>query len=237
MTVALIFYILIILILFISHGFYLFLMVFIDFLQLDRLVDIIVASPGRLLKHKYQSNVFLSHVNHIIIDEVDTMLTEGFGSDIRAILRSVISRPSASSKSSSSSSSATMNRSNNDGDEKEDDAHNLDDGDNEINSSSSSTNRVRTAKQSLKLQHHQQQLQQQQLQSINHSQQLISTPPVQVIMATATLTKAVRTLIDDVQNGGFNIEFNDPDNLTPRKSRSEDPRVKINIVEVDGVHR
>ena len=193
------------------------------FLQLDRLVDIIVASPGRLLKHKYQSNVFLSHVNHIIIDEVDTMLTEGFGSDIRAILRSVISRPSASSK---SSSTTTTNSSNDDVDEEDDDAYNLDDGNNKIssnNSSSSNSNRVRTAKQSLKLQHHQ--------------QQLISTQPVQVVMATATLTKAVRTLIDDVQNGGFNIEFNDPDNLTPRKSRSEDPRVKINIVEVDGVHR
>ena len=206
-------------------GFLWFLLIF---LQLDRLVDIIVASPGRLLKHKYQSNVFLSHVNHIIIDEVDTMLTEGFGSDIRAILRSVISRPSASSK---SSSSATTSSSNDDVDEEDDDddCDNLDDGDNKISSnsssssSSSSSNRVRTAKQSLKLQHHQ--------------QQLISTQPVQVVMATATLTKAVRTLIDDVQNGGFNIEFNDPDNLTPRKSRSEDPRVKINIVEVDGVHR
>jgi len=214
---------LIILILFISYGFLWFLLIF---LQLDRLVDIIVASPGRLLKHKYQSNVFLSHVNHIIIDEVDTMLTEGFGSDIRAILRSVISRPSASSK---SSSSATTNSNNDDVDEEDDDAYNLDDGDNKISSnsssssSSSSSNRVRTAKQSLKLQHHQ--------------QQLISTQPVQVVMATATLTKAVRTLIDDVQNGGFNIEFNDPDNLTQRKSRSEDPRVKINIVEVDGVHR
>ena len=76
-------------------GLLLYLKVFIVFSQLDRLVDIIVASPGRLLKHKYQSNVFLSHVNHIIIDEVDTMLTEGFGSDIRAILRSVISRPSS----------------------------------------------------------------------------------------------------------------------------------------------
>ena len=200
------------------------------FLQLDRLVDIIVASPGRLLKHKYQSNVFLSHVNHIIIDEVDTMLTEGFGSDIRAILRSVISRPSASSKSCSSATTNSSYDDDVDEEDDDDDAYNLDDGDNKISSnssssssSSSSSNRVRTAKQSLKLQHHQ--------------QQLISTQPVQVVMATATLTKAVRTLIDDVQNGGFNIEFNDPDNLTPRKSRSEDPRVKINIVEVDGVHR
>jgi superfamily II DNA/RNA helicase len=55
--------------------------------QLDKLVDIVVASPGRLLQHHKQGNVFLSQVSHIIIDEVDTMLTQGFGSDIREIIR------------------------------------------------------------------------------------------------------------------------------------------------------
>jgi superfamily II DNA/RNA helicase len=34
--------------------------------------------------------VFFSQVTHVIIDEVDTMLTQGFGSDIRAILRSAV---------------------------------------------------------------------------------------------------------------------------------------------------
>lgn len=39
------------------------------------------------MQHKEQGNVFFSQVNHIIIDEVDTMLTQGFGSDIRDILK------------------------------------------------------------------------------------------------------------------------------------------------------
>ena len=64
--------------------------------QLDRLVDVVVASPGRLMQHKEQGNVFFSQVTHVIIDEVDTMLTQGFGSDIRAILRSAVKvRPDA----------------------------------------------------------------------------------------------------------------------------------------------
>lgn len=58
--------------------------------QLDRLVDVVVASPGRLMQHKEQGNVYFSQVTHVIIDEVDTMLTQGFGSDIRAILRSAV---------------------------------------------------------------------------------------------------------------------------------------------------
>ncbi len=45
--------------------------------QLDKLVDLVVASPGRLMMHKEQGNVHFSQVNTIIIDEVDTMLTQG----------------------------------------------------------------------------------------------------------------------------------------------------------------
>lgn len=56
------------------------------------MVDVVVASPGRLLQHRQQGNVFFSHVNKIIIDEVDTMLTQGFGSDIRGILKNVFRR-------------------------------------------------------------------------------------------------------------------------------------------------
>jgi superfamily II DNA/RNA helicase len=33
-------------------------------------VDVVVASPGRLMQHVEQKNVFLSHVNTIVIDEV-----------------------------------------------------------------------------------------------------------------------------------------------------------------------
>ena len=95
-----------------------------------------------------QGNLYFNQVTHVIIDEVDTMLTQGFGADIRAILRS-------------------------------------------------STNS-------------------------------------QVIMSTATLTKAVKALLEDVK--GFNIEYADSTNKTPRKLTGEEGRVSMNIVEVDGVH-
>jgi hypothetical protein len=36
---------------------------------------------------------------------------------------------------------------------------------------------------------------------------LDTRPPTQLIMATATLTKAVRLLLSDVEGKGFNIEF------------------------------
>jgi superfamily II DNA/RNA helicase len=56
------------------------------------MVDIVVASPGRLMQHRQRGNVFFSNVNKIIIDEVDTMLTQGFGGDIRGILKNVFQR-------------------------------------------------------------------------------------------------------------------------------------------------
>ncbi|KAJ1415827.1 P-loop containing nucleoside triphosphate hydrolase protein [Ochromonadaceae sp. CCMP2298] len=137
--------------------------------NLDRLVDVVVASPGRLMQHKLQGNVYFSQVTHVIIDEVDTMLTQGFGSDIRAILRSVIARPPPPPL-------------------------------------------------------------------LEGEVRKIEDKPAQLVMATATLTKAVRVLLEDVE-GGFNIEYNDPDNKTPRQTKSDDVRVRVSVVEVDGVHR
>lgn len=75
---------------------------------------------------------------------------------------------------------------------------------------------------------------------------------VQLVMATATLTKGVRALLDDVSSsasaaniasapsssrGYFNIEFADPTNKTPRKLDGSEERVRMKIVEVDGLHR
>ena len=54
--------------------------------QLKGLQDIVVASPGRLLQHMKHGNVFMSNVRNIVIDEVDTMLTQGFGNEIRCKL-------------------------------------------------------------------------------------------------------------------------------------------------------
>jgi len=44
---------------------------------LEKTIDIVVASPGRLVKHRDASNVFLGSVRHIVIDEMDTMLEQG----------------------------------------------------------------------------------------------------------------------------------------------------------------
>jgi superfamily II DNA/RNA helicase len=59
---------------------------------LERLVDVVVASPARLLQHKAKRNLYFSQIKYIVIDEVDTMLTQGFGSDIRSILKYVMTR-------------------------------------------------------------------------------------------------------------------------------------------------
>ncbi len=53
---------------------------------LERGVDIVVATPGRLLDHVNRKSVNLSHVSHVVLDEADTMLDMGFIDDIRKIL-------------------------------------------------------------------------------------------------------------------------------------------------------
>ncbi len=57
--------------------------------QADRLrkgVDILVATPGRLLDHHSQGNVDLSKVEILVLDEADRMLDMGFVHDIKRIL-------------------------------------------------------------------------------------------------------------------------------------------------------
>jgi superfamily II DNA/RNA helicase len=49
-------------------------------------VDIVVASPGRLLQHYERGHVFFSQVKHVVIDEMDTMLKDGFGPDLKRLL-------------------------------------------------------------------------------------------------------------------------------------------------------
>ncbi|MEK6593640.1 MAG: DEAD/DEAH box helicase [Pseudomonadota bacterium] len=53
---------------------------------LRRGVDILVATPGRLLDHVGQKTVDLSHVEILVLDEADRMLDMGFIRDIRRIL-------------------------------------------------------------------------------------------------------------------------------------------------------
>jgi ATP-dependent RNA helicase RhlE len=57
--------------------------------QLDALrqgVDIIVATPGRLLDHINERAVDLTKIRHLVLDEADRMLDMGFIRDIRRVL-------------------------------------------------------------------------------------------------------------------------------------------------------
>ena len=57
--------------------------------QVDRLrkgVDILVATPGRLLDHHQQRTLDLSHVEIFVLDEADRMLDMGFIHDIKKVL-------------------------------------------------------------------------------------------------------------------------------------------------------
>jgi ATP-dependent RNA helicase RhlE len=57
--------------------------------QIQRLrsrVDILVATPGRLLDHLQQRTVDLSHVEILVLDEADRMLDMGFIRDIKRVL-------------------------------------------------------------------------------------------------------------------------------------------------------
>jgi ATP-dependent RNA helicase RhlE len=54
--------------------------------MLRRGVDILVATPGRLLDHHAQRNVDLSRVDIFVLDEADRMLDMGFVRDIRRVI-------------------------------------------------------------------------------------------------------------------------------------------------------
>lgn len=130
---------------------------------LDRLIDVVVASPGRLIQHHEQGNVYFSQVSHVIIDEVDTMLTQGFGANIRTILRSVMTK------------------------------------------------------------------------RIDETVDGSERKPAQLVMATATLTKAVRSLLGDIKDHSLNVQFSEESDN--KKKDMNNTQVAVNIVEVDGVHR
>ena len=49
-------------------------------------VDLLIATPGRLLEHIDQCNVDLSAVEYVVLDEADRMLDMGFISDVQVLL-------------------------------------------------------------------------------------------------------------------------------------------------------
>jgi ATP-dependent RNA helicase RhlE len=55
--------------------------------KLNRRVDILVATPGRLLDHVGQKTIDLSRIDTLVLDEADRMLAMGFIRDIRRILQ------------------------------------------------------------------------------------------------------------------------------------------------------
>ncbi len=57
--------------------------------RLARGVDIVIATPGRLLDHLQQRTIDLSHVEVLVLDEADRMFDMGFIQDVRKIIARV----------------------------------------------------------------------------------------------------------------------------------------------------
>jgi len=53
---------------------------------LARGIDVLVATPGRLLDHMGRGHVDFSHIEVLVLDEADRMLDMGFAPDVRRIL-------------------------------------------------------------------------------------------------------------------------------------------------------
>ncbi|HLC26028.1 MAG TPA: DEAD/DEAH box helicase [bacterium] len=57
--------------------------------ELHRGVDVLIATPGRLLDHMSRGNVDFKHVEFLVLDEADRMLDMGFIDDVKRILQFV----------------------------------------------------------------------------------------------------------------------------------------------------
>ena len=55
--------------------------------KLERGVDVLIATPGRLMDHFGRGRILLSQVNILVIDEADRMLDMGFIPDVEEICR------------------------------------------------------------------------------------------------------------------------------------------------------
>ena len=61
---------------------------------LNRPIDIVVATPGRFLQHWEEQNVHIGSLQYIVLDEMDTMLEQGFSRELKEILYPVLYRKS-----------------------------------------------------------------------------------------------------------------------------------------------
>lgn len=61
----------------------------VQFRDLERGVEIVVATPGRLIDHLKRGSIELNDVKYVVLDEADTMLDMGFIDDIKFILNLV----------------------------------------------------------------------------------------------------------------------------------------------------
>lgn len=58
----------------------------VQFRDLERGVEIVVATPGRLIDHLKRGSIELNDIKYLVLDEADTMLDMGFIDDIKFIL-------------------------------------------------------------------------------------------------------------------------------------------------------
>ena len=55
--------------------------------QLKKGIDILIATPGRLLDLHKQGFIDLDHMHHLVLDEADQMLDMGFINDVKKIIK------------------------------------------------------------------------------------------------------------------------------------------------------
>jgi ATP-dependent RNA helicase RhlE len=55
--------------------------------QLKKGIDILIATPGRLLDLQKQGYIDLNHLHHLVLDEADQMLDMGFINDVKKIIK------------------------------------------------------------------------------------------------------------------------------------------------------
>ena len=60
--------------------------------KLEQGVQILVATPGRLIDHLYNSTLTLEQVRYVVLDEADEMLNMGFIEDVKFILSCIMNR-------------------------------------------------------------------------------------------------------------------------------------------------